>query len=191
VNVSLLNRLSENWWLFLLRGIVSVVFGVLAFMWPGITLLTLIILYGIYAAADGVLALVAAIRGGESTPRWWLALVGLLGLAAAAVTFLYPGMTALILVIFIGAWAIARGVFEIVGAIKLRKEIENEWMLGLSGAFSVLFGLMVIYRPGAGALALVWLIASFAIAVGTLLIAFSLRLRKRRSQVKEVLQSLR
>jgi uncharacterized membrane protein HdeD (DUF308 family) len=142
-----------------------------------LTLLSLILLYGAYAGADGVLALAAAVRGGTVASRWWLVLVGLLSLGAAVATFLYPGLTALVLLTFIGVWAIARGVFEIVGAIQLRKEIENEWLLVLSGLLSVVFGALVLARPGAGALALVWIIAAYAIALGVLLIGFAFRLR--------------
>src|SRR5215831_17199994 len=92
MNTSLLSLLSRNWWVLLLRGIAAVVFGVLAWFWPGVTLITLVLLYGVYAATDGILALVAAIKGGTVAPRWWLVLAGLFGLAAAAVTFLYPGL---------------------------------------------------------------------------------------------------
>ena len=176
---TLLSSLAKNWWVLLLRGIVSILFGVLAFAMPGLTLFTLIIMYGVYAAADGVLALVAAFQGGTMAPRWWLALVGILGLAAAAATFFYPQITAIILIMFIGAWAIAHGVLEIVGAIQLRKEIDNEWLLGLGGAISIIFGVFVIAQPGAGALALVWLIGAYSIAFGIVLVAFSLRLRRR------------
>lgn len=172
-----LHLLARNWWLLLLRGLVAILFGILAFTWPALTLFSLIILYGAYAGVDGILALAAALRGGTVAPRWWLVLVGLLGLGAAAATFLYPGLTALVLLTFIGAWAIARGVVEIVGAIQVRKEIENEWLLILSGLLSVLFGALVLVRPGAGALALVWIIASYAIALGVLLVGFAFRMR--------------
>jgi uncharacterized membrane protein HdeD (DUF308 family) len=172
-----LHLLARNWWLLLLRGIVAVLFGLLAFAWPGLTLISLILLYGAYAGADGILALAAAVRGGTVAPRWWLVLVGLLSLGAAVATFLYPGLTALVLLTFIGVWAIARGVLEIIGAIQLRKEIENEWLLVLSGLMSVVFGALVLARPGAGALALVWIIAAYAIVLGVLLIGFAFRLR--------------
>ena len=132
--------LAKYWWLILLRGIAAIVFGILAFIWPGITLLTLILFYGAFALVDGVLALAHAIMGGNVGSRWWLALVGVAGIAAGLVTFFMPGVTALVLLIFIACWAIALGVFQIIGAIRLRKEIDNEWLIGLSGALSVLFG---------------------------------------------------
>jgi uncharacterized membrane protein HdeD (DUF308 family) len=177
----LLAGLAKNWWLILLRGICAVIFGVLTFFWPGVTLFTLVILYGVFALADGALALFAAITGnvGETTSsRWWLAAVGLLGIAAGIVTLLWPGMTGMILLIFIAAWSIATGFMQIVGAIKLRKEIDDEWLLIASGVLSVLFGIAIAAWPGAGALALALVIGSFAILYGLLLIMFSFRLRK-------------
>jgi len=173
-----LNALVKNWWLMLLRGIAAIVFGILAFVWPVITLATLVLFYGAFALVDGIFAVIAAIRGGVPTPRWWLAVVGICGIVAGLLTFLWPGLTALVLLFFIAGWAIAMGVFEIIGAIRLRKEIDNEWMLILSGAISVLFGIVLLARPGAGALAVVWLIGFYAILFGILNIAFALRLRK-------------
>ena len=175
----LLHALAKNWWLLLLRGIAAVIFGVLAFIWPGLTLLVLVILYGAYALVDGVLSLAAAVMGrGGPIPTWWLVVVGLLGIAAGILTFVWPGITALVLILFIGAWALVTGIFEIIGAIRLRKEIDDEWMLILSGVLSVLFGLGVMILPGAGALALIWVIATYAIIFGVLMIALALRLRK-------------
>ena len=176
-----LQALSKCWWLVLLRGIAGIVFGVLAFAWPGLTLLTLVLFYGAYALVDGILALVAAFTGGtKPVPTWWLIVVGLFGIAAGLVTFLWPGITALVLIVFIGAWAIAHGIFEIVGAIKLRKEIDNEWWLILAGALSVIFGVVVLAAPGAGALGLVWAIGAYSFVFGILLVGLSLRLRKHR-----------
>jgi uncharacterized membrane protein HdeD (DUF308 family) len=177
----LLHALARNWWLLLLRGIVAIVFGVLAFIWPGLTLLTLIILYGAYALTDGILAVIAAIAGtGGAGPRWWLAIVGLLGVVAGLLTFLWPGITALVLLFFIAGWAIASGVFEIVGAIRLRKEIDNEWLLVLSGLLSVIFGVVLLMQPAAGALALVWIIGAYAMLAGVLYVALALRLKRHR-----------
>jgi len=154
-------------------------FGVLAFIWPGLTLVTLVLLYGAFALVDGVISLIAAFTGGaKPVPTWWLVVVGLLGIAAGIVTFAWPGITAILLVLFIGAWALVHGIFEIIGAIQLRKEIDNEWMLILGGALSVLFGLIVLIAPGAGALGLIWAIASYSIVFGIMFIALALRLRK-------------
>jgi uncharacterized membrane protein HdeD (DUF308 family) len=164
--------------LLLLRGIAAIIFGVLAFAWPGITLLTLILFYGAFALVDGVLAIIAAITGGAPAPRWWLVIVGLLGIAAGLLTFLMPGLSALVLLFFIAGWAIATGVFQIIGAIQLRKEIDNEWLLILGGIISVLFGIGVMLAPGAGALALVWVIGTYAVIIGVLLVALAFRLKK-------------
>jgi uncharacterized membrane protein HdeD (DUF308 family) len=175
----IVQALAQNWWLLLLRGIAAIVFGILAFLWPGLTLFTLVIFYGAFALIDGVLALWAAVTGrGKGVPTWWLVIGGLLGVAAGVVTFFWPGITAFVLVMFIGAWSLVRGVFEIIGAIQLRKEIDNEWWLILSGAASVIFGLAVMVLPGAGALALVWLIALYALIFGGAMIGLALRLRK-------------
>jgi uncharacterized membrane protein HdeD (DUF308 family) len=180
----LVRALAENWWLLLLRGVASIIFGVLAFIWPGLTLVALIFLWGAYAIVDGGIALWAAIsgRGAEVAPRWWLAIVGIVGLLAGLVAFASPGLTALVLLMFIACWAILIGAMEIWGAIQLRKEIEGEWWLILSGLLSIAFGILLIARPGSGALALVWLIGSFAILHGCMLLALAFRLRQFRPQ---------
>jgi len=174
----MVHALAKNWWLLLLRGIAAIIFGVLAFAWPGVTLLTLILFYGAFALVDGVLAIIAAITGGAPGPRWWLVIVGLLGIAAGLLTFLMPGLSALVLLFFIAGWAIATGVFQIIGAIQLRKEIDNEWLLILGGIISVLFGIGVMLAPGAGALALIWVIGTYAMIIGVLFVALAFRLKK-------------
>ncbi len=177
-NSPILPLLAKYWWLILLRGIAAIIFGILAFIWPGITLLTLILFYGAFALVDGVLALAHAIMGGNAGSRWWLALVGIAGIAAGLVTFFMPGLTAFVLLVFIACWAIALGIFQIIGAIRLRKEIDNEWLIGLSGALSVLFGIVLLAAPGAGALGLIWVIASYAIVFGILLVMEAFKLKK-------------
>lgn len=175
---AMVHALAKNWWLLLLRGIAAIIFGLLAFAWPGLTLLTLILFYGAFALVDGVLAIAAAITGGVPGSRWWLAIVGLLGIAAGLLTFLTPGLTALVLLFFIAGWAIVTGVFEIIGAIKLRKEIDNEWLLILGGIISVLFGVGMMLAPGAGALALVWVIGAYSVVLGVIFVALAFRLKK-------------
>jgi uncharacterized membrane protein HdeD (DUF308 family) len=174
----MLDDLARNWWLVLLRGIVAILFGLLTIMWPGLSLLTFVLLFGVFALFDGGLALGAAIMGGSAEPRWWLALVGLLGIAAGALALLWPGITGLVLLIFIAAWAITAGVFEVMGAIKLRKEIEGEWWLITTGILSVLFGFLILLFPGAGALSIAFIIGWFAILYGALLVGLSWRLKK-------------
>ena len=175
---ALVHALAKNWWMLLLRGIAAIIFGVLTFAWPGLTLLTLTTLYGAFAMVDGVLAIIAAVAGGAPAPRWWLAVVGLLGIATGLLMFWMPGLTALVVLYFIAGWAIATGLFQIIGAIRLRKEIDNEWFLILGGIISVLFGIAMMVAPGAGALALIWVIGIYAIIIGVLLVALSFRLKK-------------
>lgn len=174
----MLDALAQNWGLILLRGILAIVFGVLAFIWPGITLISLVLLYGAFAFADGILAIAAAIRGGAPAPRWWLLLIGVFGIAAGVLTLLWPQITALVLLLFIAGWAIATGIMQIIGAFKLREEITDEWLLIASGVLSVAFGVLLAMWPKAGALAMVLVIGSFAIMYGILLVMFALRLRK-------------
>jgi len=175
---TLIHALAKNWWLEVLRGVAAIIFGILALANPGIALVTLVLLWGIYALIDGVLAIAAAVMGGNPMPRWWLAIVGLAGIGAGVMTFVYPVITAFVLLIFIAVWAIVLGIFEIYGAIKLRKEIEGEWFLIFSGALSVLFGLLLLARPGAGALAVIWIIGAYAIILGIIYVMFGLKLRK-------------
>jgi len=182
--LALLPALAENWLLLLLRGIVTIAFGVLALVWPGLTLLTLIFLWGAYAIADGVFALGAAVssKGGEIAPRWWLALIGLAGILAGLLAFVWPAITAQVLLVFIASWAILTGALQIWGAIQLRKEIELEWMLVLSGLLSIALGVALLARPGVGALAVIWLIGSFAILVGCIYVSLALWLKKHKRQ---------
>jgi uncharacterized membrane protein HdeD (DUF308 family) len=174
----MLRTLEKNWWLLMLRGIAAILFGLLAVAWPGITLTALVLVYGVFVLMDGVFALTAAIKGGSPAPGWWLAVAGIASIIFGALTLSWPAITALVLLLFIAGWAIASGLFQIVGAIKLRKEISNEWLLIAIGALSVLFGCYLFVRPVAGALSLAFAVGIFAIAYGALLIAFSLKLRK-------------
>jgi len=179
MRITLLEYLGRNWGWIVLRGVAALLFGILAFTWPGITLAALVVVWGAYALADGVLALIAAWRvRDQGKPFWALVVVGLLGIAAGLVTLIWPGITALVLLMFIAAWAVAMGVFQIVAAIRLRKEIRGEWLLGLSGALSVIFGIVMFVQPGAGALAVIWAIGGFSLVFGVLLIWLGLRLRR-------------
>ena len=161
-----------------MRGAAGIIFGMLTLVWPGVSLVTLVLLFGAYALVDGACALVAGIFGTVSVaPRWWLIVVGLLGIAAGVATFVMPGITAIALLYFIAGWAIAAGFFQIIGALQLRKEIENEWWLVLNGILSVLFGIALFVLPGAGALALIWMIGFYAIVYGVVMVVFALSVR--------------
>src|SRR4051794_4881152 len=147
-------ELGRNWGWIVARGIAAVIFGVLAFALPGITLAALILLWGAYALADGILAMIAAFKiRDRSKPFWALLVIGILGIVAGILTFLWPGMTAIVLLAFIAAWSLIMGVLQIVAAIRLRKAINNEWLLALSGLLSVIFGGLMLINPGAGAIA--------------------------------------
>jgi uncharacterized membrane protein HdeD (DUF308 family) len=182
---ALLRSLAENWWLLLLRGIVTIVFGILALVWPGRTLLTVASMWGAYAIADGAFALWTAIsgKGGGIAPRWWLALIGITGILAGLLAFVWPGITVQVAIPLIAVWAIVTGVLEVWGAIQLHKEIEVEWMMALSGLLSFVLGVTLFTRPSAGALAVVWLIGSFAILVGCIYVSLALWLKEHKHPV--------
>jgi len=177
--------ISRYWWVLLIRGICAIIFGVIAFAWPGITLLALVILYGVYALVDGATAFVLGLMGrSEGGIPWWaMLLVGLLGIAAGIVTFVYPGITVLVLLLIIAFWAITRGIFEIIAAIRLRRVIDHEWLMVVAGILSLAFGIVLLMRPAVGMVAMVWIIGSFAIAFGIVAVALSLRLHELRRKL--------
>jgi uncharacterized membrane protein HdeD (DUF308 family) len=165
--------LADHWWVVLLRGIAAIVFGCVAFAWPGLTIALLVLIWGAYALIDGVFSLIGGIRAKYGT----LILLGILGIAAGIVTFLWPGITAITLLWIIAFWAIFAGVMQIAAAIRLRKEIQGEWVMILSGICTVALGVLLMTYPGAGAVSIAWLIASFAIAWGILLCVLAFRLK--------------
>ena len=174
----MLQTLARNWWAIVLRGVFAVLFGLGTFLWPGITLAVLVLLYGGYLFVDGILAVLWALkRRREGSFAWGVFLAGLASLAAGVLTLLWPGVTAIALLYLIAVWAIVRGVFEIVAAFHLRRELTNEWLLALNGVLSVLLGVILIVAPGAGALAVLWLVGSFVIVVGILMIVLGFRLK--------------
>jgi uncharacterized membrane protein HdeD (DUF308 family) len=173
--------LARNWWLIALRGAAAIVFGILTFVTPGITLAVLVLFFGAYALADGILSLVTVFRRREGERRWWALLAeGIVSIAAGIVAFVAPGLTALALVYLVAAWAIITGAFEIGAAIRLRHEIKGELWLALSGVVSIAFGVLVMLAPGPGALVLVLWIGAYAIVFGAILLGLAFRLRGRR-----------
>ncbi len=187
----LLHQAARNWWVLLLQGIVAILFGILALAWPGLTILALVAIFGAYALVDGIAAIAVAFAGRREHGVWWeMLLLGLVSVLAGVLTFLWPGITAVVLLVLIAAWAIVRGIFEIVAAVKLRKVIEHEWLLGAAGVLSILFGIILIARPLVGALAVVWMISVYALLFGVLAILLSLRLRRLRPATDEPMSGM-
>ena len=178
VKGSLSQLLSQTWWLLLLRGVVAVLFGLLCWMKPDISLAALVILFAAYALADGILAVVAAIQGRKITDDWWILLLwGLVGIAVGILTMMSPDVTALALLYYIAIWAIITGIIEIVAAIRVRKVVTGEGWLILAGILSVLFGIALFAQPGAGTLAVLWMIGIYAVAFGLICIILAFKSR--------------
>ena len=170
--------LIRNWWLLALRGVAGIVFGLITMFQPGIGLAALILLFGAYALADGVLGTVLVLAKRRGEPHWVATLIGsILSIAVGVLTFILPALTAIALLYLIAAWALVTGVAEIVTAVRLRKVMTGEWLLILAGALSVAFGVLVALFPGPGALAIVLWIGAFATVTGVLLIVLGFRLR--------------
>ena len=178
VEKSMAAVLLRNWWVLLLRGLIAIAFGVMLWFQPSISLAALVLLFGAYVMVDGILGVWTAIADRKVREHWVLLLIwGLLGIGVGILTFVVPGITALVLVFYIAIWAIATGVLEIVAAIRLRKEIKGEWLLILGGLLSVVFGVILVAQPGVGALAVLWLIAAYAVAFGILLVILAFKAR--------------
>lgn len=176
--VTMLDVMSRNWWVFLIRGTIAVLFGIMALVWPGLTLNTLMWLFGFYVIFDGVVAIWHGITNrDERDHRWASVLIGIAGIVTGLLVIILPGLSAITVILLIAAWMIVIGALQIMSAIRLRKVMANEWFLGASGLLSVLLGLSFMIFPGAGALALVTVIGVFAIVFGVLLIVFSFRVR--------------
>ena len=170
--------LARNWWALLIRGVLAVVFGLIAFLNPGITLAALVLLFGAYSLVDGVFSIVAGLRAAQRHERWWpLALEGLLSIVVGIIVFLMPAAAAFALLMLASAWSIVTGLFRIAAAIRLRREIQGEWLLILNGVLSVAFGVVIALWPAAGLVTLVWLVGFYAIVFGVILIALAFRLR--------------
>jgi uncharacterized membrane protein HdeD (DUF308 family) len=176
-----LDSLTRNWWAVALRGLAGILFGIITFVSPGISLAALVLLFGAYAFADGVLSIVSAVRR-RGADRWWLLLLqGIVGIGAGVVTLLWPGITALALLFVMAAWALVGGALQVAAAIRLRKVITGEWLLALSGVLSIALGVLLVLFPGPGALALVIWIGAYAFVFGILLLVLGFKLRGLRS----------
>jgi uncharacterized membrane protein HdeD (DUF308 family) len=173
----MLMTLARNWWAMALRGLAALIFGIAALIWPQATLTILILLFGVYAIADGILSIIAILRD-RTYYQWWLLLLeGIVGITAGVLTFIWPEITGLVLLYVIAAWAVVTGILEIIAAIRLREEMTGEWLLVLGGIVSVIFGVLLVIQPQAGALAVAWIIGIYAIFFGIVLLILSLRLR--------------
>ena len=170
---SAVRALAQHWWVVLLRGVLAILFGVMAWAWPGVTLAVLVLIWGAYALTDGIFEVIAGIRG-----KWGsLVVLGLLGIAAGVVTFVWPGITAITLIWVFAFWAIVAGILQVSAAIRLRKEVQGEWLWIVSGVFKVLLGVLLLLYPGAGALSVTWLIGLLAVAWGVLLVVLAFKLK--------------
>ena len=178
VGSGMVQVLARNWWALALRGVFAIIFGLIALINPGLTLLALVFLFGAYSLIDGVFGVAAAVRAAEAHNRWgWLLVEGIAGIVAGIIAFVVPGITAIVLLYLIAAWALVTGVFELIAGFRLRGHLANEWLLLLGGAASIILGVLLIVRPGAGALALLWLIGFYAILFGVLMLILAFRLR--------------
>lgn len=174
----MVSTLARYWWLLALRGVLAIIFGVLALIWPALTLFVLVLMFGAYAFVDGIFAVIAGISSREHDQRWWAAVLeGIAGIIFGVLTFFWPGMTALVLLYFIAAWALVTGVLEIWSAVRLREVIDNEWAMIIGGILSIIFGVVLFLFPGAGALGLTWMIGIYAILFGILFLVLAFRLR--------------
>jgi uncharacterized membrane protein HdeD (DUF308 family) len=176
----MLETMSRYWWALALRGAAAVIFGLLALIWPDITLIALVILFAAYALVDGALAIGSAVFDRGPGSRAWLVVWGIAGVTVGIVALVWPRETTLVLLYLIAFWAIVTGVIEIFTAVRLRREMRREWMLGLGGVLSVAFGALLVVWPASGALALVLLIGAYAFVFGVVLIGLALRLRRAR-----------
>jgi uncharacterized membrane protein HdeD (DUF308 family) len=174
----LIETLKRHWWVPVIRGVAAIVFGIIAFAYPGLTVAILVLFFGAWVLVDGVFRVIGAIAGRASDPEWGFHLIiGILGIIIGFLTFHAPGITALALVIYIAAWALMIGASEIAFAVKLRREIKGEWFLILMGLLSIAFAVLLLWNPLAGAAALIWLMAWYAVVLGVLGIIFGFRLR--------------
>ena len=174
----MLGLVARDWWVFAIRGIAALVFGILAFIWPETTLTVLVLLFGAYVLVDGVSLLVALVRGDKLARRhgWAVAIMGVLGIVAGVVTFVAPGLTALALLYLVAFWAITTGTFQAIAAIQLRREIDNEFWMALGGVASIVFGVLLVASPGDGLISLVWLVGLWSVVFGVSSLGLAYRL---------------
>jgi uncharacterized membrane protein HdeD (DUF308 family) len=188
----MLETLTRNWWTLLLRGVIAILFGFAVLVSPGIALTTMIIFFGVFALVDGVFSVVSSLFSIGKYERWWATFLGgLLSIAVGVIALMWPGLTALAALWLIAFWAIVTGILQIVAAVQLRKEMDGEWVLGLSGVLSLLLGILLAFQPGVGVLSLLWLLGIYAIVFGVLMTVLSFRVRGAHKQIKDTREYLR
>jgi uncharacterized membrane protein HdeD (DUF308 family) len=182
----MIRAISKYWWVFALRGLIAIVFGLSILLWPALTLGVMVLLFGFFVLIEGGLTIVTSFKKGDEKGGWTLLLEGLTGILACVIVLLgssigamlWPRVAAVMLVFYIAGWAIIAGIFKILTAFRIRREIKGEWMLGLNGCVSILFGLILILNPGEGAVVFAWLIGIYAIFIGILLSLLGLKIHK-------------
>lgn len=174
-----MNQLISNWWTVALRGALAIAIGIIALVFPGITLSVLIALFGVFALIEGVFLLIIGIRSWRGSQRWWsFILQGVLSLIVGILALLVPTAMAIAFVYLMAFWAVLAGIVEITAAVQLRKVIRGEWLMAAAGAITILFGIGLMLAPVAGLLAVVWLFGIFAVLSGVLLLVLAFRLRR-------------
>ncbi|MEV6859928.1 HdeD family acid-resistance protein [Streptosporangium subroseum] len=169
-----MEELAHTWWVYLIRGVCAILFGLVAIIWPGITLFVLVTVFGAYAIVNGIFELFSSGRGGS---RGWTIFSGVGSILIGLLVLFWPGITALILLLLIASWAVVVGILEVIAAIMLRRAVEGEWMFIVSGVLAVLFGILLFLWPATGALAIAWLIGAMALVYGISLLALAFRVR--------------
>jgi uncharacterized membrane protein HdeD (DUF308 family) len=181
----MIRAISKYWWVFTIRGLLAIAFGLAALFWPTLTIGVMVLLFGLFALFEGGLAIITSFGKGDEKGGWTFLFEGVVGLLVCVIvllgssigSILWPEVAAVMLVYYIAGWAILAGLFKTITAIRIRNEVKGEWVLGLSGSISILVGLILILRPGAGILAVAWLVGIFAIILGTCLTLLGMKFR--------------
>jgi uncharacterized membrane protein HdeD (DUF308 family) len=178
IGIATTAELARWWWTFILRGVLAILFGIIAFIAPPATIAALVLLFGAWALVDGVFDIVGALQHRTMDRSWWLKILGgAVSIIAGLLALIFPEIAAGALLLLISAWSIVSGVVEIALAIRLREQITGELWLAIAGALSIVFGVLLFLFPTAGALTIVWIIGAFAIAFGVSMLILGWRLR--------------
>jgi len=169
--------LAKNWWAFAIRGLIGVLFGIIAFAWPGVTIFSLVIVFAAYAITDGVFAIVAAVRAATHHERWTLFLLeGVVGIIAGVLAFMWPGLTVIVFVTLVAFWALLSGGFMLAAAFRLDTR-HGRWWFALGGVASIVYGALLLAMPGLGAVVLMWWIGAYSLFFGIMMLIGAFRLR--------------